>query len=78
MKVTPIIGRIKLIDFRTLDQPKEIRIGCSLSPDEMSRLIDLHRSYLVVFAWSYEDMPGHDSSIVQHHLPILPHARLVK
>ena len=31
-----------------------------------------------VFAWSYEDMPGLDSSIVQHHLPILPHARLVK
>ena len=36
------------------------------------------RSYLDVFAWSYEDMPGLDPTIVQHHLPILPHARPVK
>ncbi|RVW71792.1 Transposon Ty3-I Gag-Pol polyprotein [Vitis vinifera] len=60
------------------DQPREIRIGSSLSPDERSRLIDLLRSYLDVFAWSYEDMPGLDPTIVQHHLPILPHARPVK
>ena len=31
-----------------------------------------------VFTWSYEDMVGLDSSIVQHHLPILPQARPVK
>ena len=67
-----------MIDFRALDQPKELRIGSSLSPDERSRLIDLLRSYLDVFAWSYEDMPSLDPTIVQHHLPILPHARLVK
>ncbi|KAL6348487.1 hypothetical protein AAG906_008941 [Vitis piasezkii] len=76
--VTPISGSIELIDFGAPDQPKEIRIGSSLSPDERSRLIDLLRSYLDVFAWSYEDMPGLDPSIVQHHLPILPYARLVK
>ena len=36
------------------------------------------RSYLDVFAWSYEDMLGLDPTIVQHHLPILPHVRPVK
>ena len=77
-KVTLITGSIELSDFGTLDQPREIRIGSFLSPDERSRFIDLLRSYLDVFSWSYEDMPGLDSSIVQHHLPILPHARLVK
>ena len=77
-KVTPITGSTKLIDFGTLDQPREIRIGSSLSPAERSSLIDLLSSYLDVFAWSYEDMPDLDSSIVQHHLPILPHARPVK
>ena len=41
-------------------------------------MIDVLRSYLDVFAWSYEDMPGLDPTIVQHHLPILPHARPVK
>ena len=36
------------------------------------------RSYLDVFAWSYEGILGLDSSIVQDHLPILPHVRPVK
>ena len=69
-KVIPISSSIELIDFRASDQPREIRIGSSLSPDERSRLIDLFRSY--------EDMSGLDPSIVQHCLPILPCARPVK
>ena len=77
-KVTPVYGSTELIDFGVPDQPREIRIGSSLPPDERSGLIDLLRSYLDVFAWSYEDMPGLDPTIVQHHLPILPHARPVK
>ena len=77
-KITPISGSIELIDFGALDQPMEIRIVSSLSPDERRRLIDLLKSYLDVYAWSYEDMPGLNPTIVQHHLPILPHARPVK
>ena len=77
-KVTPVSGSTELVDFGTPDQPRELRIGTSLSPYERSRLIDLLRSYLDVFAWSYKDMLGLDPSIVQHHLPILPHARPVK
>ena len=77
-KVTPITSSTEFIDFGTLDQPKEIRIGSSLSVDESSRLIGLLKSYLDVFAWSYEDMPSLDSFIVQHHLHILLHARPVK
>ncbi|RVW72836.1 Retrovirus-related Pol polyprotein from transposon 17.6 [Vitis vinifera] len=34
--------------------------------------------HIWTFAWSYEDMPGLDPSIVQHRLPLLPHARPVK
>ncbi|KAL6321576.1 hypothetical protein AAG906_024569 [Vitis piasezkii] len=51
-----------------VDDPREIRIGSSLSPDERSRLIDLLRSYLDVFAWSYEDMPGLDPTIVKEEI----------
>nr|CAN73091.1 hypothetical protein VITISV_041303 [Vitis vinifera] len=57
--------------------PRELKIGSPLSTDERDRLIHLLRSYFDVFAWSYE-MPGLDPSIVQHHSPILPHARPVK
>ena len=77
-KVTSITGSIKLIDFGTPNQPKEIRIGSCLSLDERNRLIDLLKSYLDVFSWSCEDMSGLDSAILQHHLSILPHARPVK
>ena len=77
-KVALISDSTEWIDFGVPDQPREIRIGSSLSPDEKSKLIDMLRSYLDVFSWSYEDMPGLDPTIVQHHLPILPHARPVK
>ena len=77
-KVTPVSGNTELIDFGVPNQPREIRISSSLSSDERSGLIDLLRSYLDVYAWSYEDMLGLDPTIVQHHLPILPHASLVK
>ena len=49
-----------------------------LSIDERDSLAQLLRSYLDVFAWSYEDMLGLDPSIVQHHLPLLSHVRSVK
>ncbi|XP_034677764.1 uncharacterized protein LOC117908248 [Vitis riparia] len=42
-KVTPIFGSTKLIDFGPPDQPRELRIASSLSPDERSRLINLLR-----------------------------------
>nr|CAN73588.1 hypothetical protein VITISV_026203 [Vitis vinifera] len=35
-------------------------------------------SYLDVFTWSYEHMPSLDPFIVQHRLPLLPHAKPVK
>ena len=77
-KVTHVSSSTESVDFGTSDQPKELKIDSSLSLDERSRLINLLRSYLYVFVWSYDDMPCLNPSIVQHHLPILPHARPVK
>ena len=74
-RVSPATGDIKIIDFSTVDQPRELRIGSDLSTDERDNLIQLLRAYLDFFAWSYEDMPGLDPSIVQHCLPFLLHAR---
>ncbi|RVW59790.1 Gag-Pol polyprotein [Vitis vinifera] len=77
-RVSPAVGDTEIVDFGTADQPRELRIGSDLSTDERDSLIQLLRAYLDVFAWSYEDMPGLDPSIVQHRLPLLPHARPVK
>ncbi|RVW14465.1 Retrovirus-related Pol polyprotein from transposon 17.6 [Vitis vinifera] len=57
-------GDTEIVDFGTTDQPRELRIGSDLSTDERYSLIQLLRSYLDVFAWSYEDMPGLDPSII--------------
>ncbi|RVW59109.1 Retrovirus-related Pol polyprotein from transposon 17.6 [Vitis vinifera] len=65
-KATLVSGSTELVDFGTPDQPKELRIRTFLSHYERSRLIDLLRSYLDVFAWSYKDMLGLHPSIVQH------------
>ena len=77
-RVSPATGDVEIVDFGTEDQPKELKIGSPLSTNERDRFIYLLRSYVDVFAWSYENMSGLDPSIVQHHLPILPHARPIK
>ena len=77
-RFSPTIGDTKVVDIGTADQSKEPRIRLDLSTDEKNDLAQLLRSYLNVFAWSYEDMPDLDPSIVQIHLPFLPHVRPVK
>ena len=77
-RVSPTIDDTKVVDFGTVDQPRELRIGLDLSINEQDNLIQLLISYLDVFAWSYEDMLGLDPSIVQHCLPLLPHTSPVK
>ena len=77
-RVSPPFDDLETVDLGTADQPREMRIGTTLSTDERDSLLRLLRSYLDVFAWSYKDMPGLDPSIIQHHLPLVPHARPVK
>ncbi|RVW17487.1 Transposon Ty3-G Gag-Pol polyprotein [Vitis vinifera] len=77
-RVSLVTEDTEVVDFGTAHQSRELRIGLDLSTDERDNLIQLLRLYLDVFAWSYEDMPGLDSSIVHHRLPLLLHARSVK
>ena len=77
-RVSPPFDDLDTVDLGTADQPRELRIGTTLSTDERDSLLRLLKSYLDVFAWSFEDMPDIDPSIVQHHLLLVPHARLVK
>ena len=47
-----------------------MKIGTTLSPATRKELIDLLQDYNDVFAWSYQDMPGLDTDIVVHQLPL--------
>ena len=77
-RVSPTFDDPETVDLGTANEPRELRIGSALSAAERDSLFQLLRSYLDVFAWSYEDMPGLDPSIVQHHLPLVPYARPIK
>ena len=52
------------------EERREVKIRTTLSPTIREKLIDLLREYSDVFAWSYQDMPGLDTDIVVHHLPL--------
>ena len=64
IRVSPPFDDLEIVELGTTDQPKELRIGTTLSPDERESLVKLLRPYLDVFAWSYEDMSGLDLFIV--------------
>ena len=49
---------------------KEVKIGAALNEDVKKGLIDLLKEFVDVFAWSYTDMPGLDTDIVTHKLPL--------
>jgi hypothetical protein len=67
-----------VINLGSETDKKEVKVGASLANHVHSELVDLLREYVNVFAWSYQDMPGLDTSIVEHHLPLKPECPPIK
>lgn len=68
--IQPYQDLLEVINFRSEDCKKEVKIGAALDEDAKKRLIELLRKYVDMFAWSYQDMPGLDTDIVVHRLPL--------
>jgi hypothetical protein len=49
----------------------------SCSPSELETYRALFREFRDIFAWSYEEMPGIDSSIVEHEIKMYPDVKPV-
>ena len=45
---------------------ENIHVGVTCSPEEIQVYTELFKEFRDVFAWSYEEMPGIDPSIVIH------------
>ena len=45
---------------------ENIHVGVSCSSSELKTYRSLFREFCDVFSWSYEEMPGIDTSIVEH------------
>src|ERR1043165_8326823 len=69
---------LEAVNLGSEEDKKEVNIGASLDSNVKSKQIDLLKECVDVFAWSYQDMPGLDTSIVEHHLPLKPECPPVK
>ena len=68
----------EVVNLGTEEEKKEVKIGTILSSATKKELIDLLQDYSDVFAWSYQDMPGLDTDIVVHRLPLKEECRPIK
>jgi hypothetical protein len=57
---------------------KTTKIGANLPPQIKESLIQFLKSNMDVFAWSHEDMPGINPSIISHKLNVNPSLRPIK
>jgi hypothetical protein len=57
---------------------ENVHIGASCSLDEIVTYTSLFKEFRDIFAWSYEEMPGIDPSIVVHEIKTYPGAKPVR
>ena len=60
------------------ENPRLIKIGSTLTEKERKDLKKLLTKFQKVFEWSYENMPGNDPEIAQHHIDTHAHMVPVK
>lgn len=57
---------------------EHIHIGVTCTPEEVQLYTALFREFRDIFAWSYEEMPSIDPSVVVHEIPTYPGAKPVR
>ena len=76
--VEPIKDETQPINLGTNDEPKMIQVDNTLTTSEKDALVSLLTEFKEVFAWSYEDMPGIDTNIMQYCIPTDSTMKLIK
>ena len=66
--IQPYKEPLETVNLGSEKERKEVKIGALLSSAVKGSLIELLKEFSDVFAWSYQDMPGLDTNIVEHHL----------
>src|ERR1044072_1060525 len=69
---------LEAVNMGSEEDKKEVMSGASLDSSVKGKLINLLKEYVDVFAWSYQDMPGLTTGIVEHHLRLKPECPPVK
>jgi hypothetical protein len=74
----PAKEELELINVGTEHNKRELKIGKLISAGIKSELVVLLQEYANVYAWSYADMPGLDTDIVVHKLPLIEGYKSIK
>ncbi|XP_052312432.1 uncharacterized protein LOC112328962 [Populus trichocarpa] len=74
----PIAEELETINVGSDQLKKELKIGTLITSEQRIKMITLLQEYSDVFAWSYEDMPGLDTNIVVHKIPLEEGCKPVK
>ncbi|CAN6583621.1 unnamed protein product [Malus baccata var. baccata] len=61
---------LEIIDLGTKEDPRPIQISGLLGVDDRARIICPLQEFKDCFAWHYTEMPGLDSTLVEHRMPI--------
>ena len=77
-KTSKIAKKLEMIELVKTDPTRTTQVGTSLNPQKKEEIISFLRSNLDVFTWSYEDMPGIPTDIIQHRLNVDPEKKPVQ
>ncbi|KAM1832283.1 hypothetical protein ACFX13_022252 [Malus domestica] len=61
---------LKVIDLGTEEDPRLIQISGLLEIDDWAKIICLLQEFKDCFAWHYTEMPGLESTLMEHRMPI--------
>ena len=68
----------ELVNLGTDNEKKKVKIGSSLDSSVKKEIVDLLKEYIDIFAWSYQDVSGLSTEIVEHQLPMKPECKPVQ
>ena len=75
---TESIEVLEDIPLEESNPEKFTRIGTSMKEMTKQDLVQFLRKSIDVFAWSHEDMPGIDPSVITHRLNVHPSSKPVR
>ena len=67
-----ILPTIKIDILNNSEIVEEIMLGESCSPEEVASYKALFQEFHDIFSWSDNEMPGLDTSIMEHHINTWP------
>ena len=74
-QILPHQEEIEVINLGSNEENKEVKVGTAEAKKE---IIDLIHKFVDVFAWSYQDMSGLNTKVVEHCLSLKPECKPIQ